>query len=72
MQLTAGGLKRFAEPMAISSVIIIAEKACVAIMPPLHDVERHAGKMDARSTRHDQNDNIVIPSLAPFTILMMS
>jgi hypothetical protein len=60
MQLTAGGLKCLAEPMTISGVIIIAEKTCLAIMPPLHDVQWHTGKMNARPTRHDQYGNTLI------------
>ena len=43
-----------------SGVIIIAEKTCLAIIPPLHDVQWHTGKMNARSTRHDQHGNTLI------------
>ncbi len=68
-QIASKVLLKLKGPGSIYSVIIIAKKVCLAIMPPLHDVERHAGKMYARSTRHDQNDNIVIPSLAPLTTI---
>jgi hypothetical protein len=40
-------LKRLAQPVKIGLVIFLAEKAGLAVMPPLHDVQRNAIKVDA-------------------------
>jgi hypothetical protein len=44
--------KRLAQPVKIGLVIFLAEKAGLAVMPTLHDVQGNAIKVDAGAARH--------------------
>ena len=45
-------LKRLAQPVKIGLVVFFAEEAGLAVMSPLHDVQRNAIKVDAGASGH--------------------
>ena len=45
-------LQRFAQPVEVCLIILFAEEARFAVVPALHEVQRHAIKMDARAAAH--------------------
>jgi hypothetical protein len=45
-------LKRLAQPVKIGLVIFLAEKAGLAVMTPLHDVQGNPIKVDAGASGH--------------------
>jgi len=45
-------LQRFAQPVEVGLIIFFAKEARFAVVPALHDVQRHTVKMDARAAGH--------------------
>jgi hypothetical protein len=49
----AGSAQRLAQPVEIGVVVVFGEEAWPAVVAALYDVQRDAGKVNARSARHD-------------------
>ena len=52
MQRAVFFFEGFAQPVKIGLVVFFAEEAGFAVMPPLHDVQGDAIKMDAGAAGH--------------------
>ena len=52
MQLATRCLERLAESLAVGKIIFLREKAGIAIMAPLNDVQGLIGKVDSGAARH--------------------
>ena len=47
MKLTFVNCQRFAEPVQVACVVLLAKEAWLAVVPALHDVERDTILLDA-------------------------
>ena len=65
-------LQRFAEPMEVALVVLLREKARLAIVAPLDDVEGNAIEVDAGAAGHGAGMLPNILSLAPFMLLCLA
>ena len=52
VQPAAALAQRLAEPVAVGVVVLLGEKAGLAIVAALHDVQRHAIEVDAGAAGH--------------------
>ena len=53
VQLATGRSERLAESALVGQIDVLSEEAGVPVMPPLHDVQGHAGKVDAGAAWHE-------------------
>ena len=52
VQLALSFAQGLAEPVQLAAVVFFSKEARFAIVPALHDVQRYAIKVDARTTGH--------------------
>jgi hypothetical protein len=53
VQRALGLAQRFSQPMQVAAVVFLAEKARLAVVAALHDVERNSIKLDTRTSGHE-------------------